>query len=559
MPTALIASGSVTNINCNNELNGAIDLTVNGGTLPYSFSWSNGHTNEDLSGVGAGNYTVTITDNSGCSLTRNFTITEPLPITVNETIADADCFGAGDGSIDLSVSGGVAPYAYQWSNGETTEDLFNLSGGTYSVTITDGNACVTSLTYVVDEPSEALALAASTTDELCNGDGQGAINLTVTGGTAPYTYQWNTGQNVEDIAGLNQGVYQVTVVDANGCSVSASYTISGPDLLQVSASSENVICNGEADGTIDLTVLGGTAPYTYSWSNGQTTEDINNLSPGNYSITITDANGCESAGTYSISEPLALIANASVGNVSCFGADDGKIDLSVSGGNAPYSFQWSAGSSVNSELFVTEPGRVTLEVSDLRGCFQMNSISVDIPELGLADFTYNAESIDRTGDLASNDPVNFFDQSIGEVFDWHWDFGDGFDSDEIDPIHTYDAPGQYTVVLTVTDRTGCETQMTNILEITEGYRVMFPDAFTPNGDGNNDFYRPQLLGLTKVQLIIYNTWGEVIFNTEDLETKGWDGMVNGLPAENGNYVFKLVGLSFNGLPVERDGIFALIK
>ena len=207
---------------------------------------------------------------------------------------------------------------------------------------------------------------------------------------------------------------------------------------------------------------------------------------------------------------------------------------------------------------MSEPGRLTLFITDDQGCTLEKSIDITIPELGEADFNFTSESIVRDGAAAANDPVSFFDDSYGDIIDWKWEFGDGFSSREVDPIHTYSAPGTYTVTLVITDGSGCTSTQIKVIEITEGYRIMVPDAFSPNGDGNNDFFRPRMLGLEKIQLLVFNTWGEVIFSTEDVDTPGWNGFVNGKPAENGNYVYKLIGLSFNGLKVERDGVFALI-
>ena len=283
--------------------------------------------------------------------------------------------------------------------------------------------------------------------------------------------------------------------------------------------------------------------------------------PGTYAVTVTDSYGCTASGTYGIQQPdplkiglrTEILVNCDTRLVS------NRVVADVSGGFGGYRYEWSRGESNGAEIIVSEPGRLTLFITDDRGCELEKSIDIRIPELGEADFDFTSESIVRDGAPAANDPVSFFDESFGDIIDWAWSFGDGFDSREVDPIHTYSAPGTYTVTLTVTDGSGCTSLKTDIIEITEGYRIMVPDAFTPNGDGNNDFFRPRLLGLEKVQLLIFNTWGEVIFNTEDVNTPGWDGTIRGKPAENGNYVYKLVGLSFNGLKVERDGVFALIN
>ena len=225
---------------------------------------------------------------------------------MTENVQNVSCFGLSDGFIDLSVTGGIAPYTYLWNTGATTQDLFNISGGNYSVTITDANGCSTIRNYSIAEPSSALAVTGAVTDESCFGDGQGAIALTITGGTAPYTYSWNHGPGTKDVAGLSRGTYQVTVTDNNGCSLTTDFTVGGPNALQLSASVLPVDCNGAANGSIDVSVTGGVAPYTYNWSNGSTDQDLSNLAPGTYSLTLTDANGCSTFGSWSITQPLAL-------------------------------------------------------------------------------------------------------------------------------------------------------------------------------------------------------------------------------------------------------------
>ncbi|MEL6837619.1 MAG: SprB repeat-containing protein, partial [Bacteroidota bacterium] len=230
----------------------------------------------------------------------SFTIDEPttLAIDVSGTVTeDVDCFGAATGSIDLDVSGGTAPYTYAWSNSATTEDIFNLLAGTYSVTVTDANGCTDEASFTIGEPTELTIDAGGTNreDVDCNGAATGSIDLLVEGGTAPYTYNWSTGQTSEDVSNLTAGTYDVTVTDANDCTDSASFTITEPTSLSIDVAgttTEDADCNGATTGSIDLVVNGGTPPYTYNWSNGATTQDISNLAAGTYDVTVTDANDC---------------------------------------------------------------------------------------------------------------------------------------------------------------------------------------------------------------------------------------------------------------------------
>ena len=557
-----ISSQGKFNLSCKGDNDGRIVIDVEGGTGLYEFLWSTGATTTSISNLGVGDYTVRVKDGNGCVQERIFTISEPDELSIEEAqVNESQCYDDRNGSIELNLKGGVEPYSYQWSTGATTKNLIGITSGTYSVLVTDANGCQVQGNYYLDEPA-LFRIEPQVQDISCIGANDASISLNIEGGIEPLAIRWSNGASSETITDLGPGEYNVLVTDDKGCTLQQTFNIIEPLELSLDAYVEEAArCNDPRSGRVNVIVSGGTEPYTYRWSNGATTSEIVDVLPGTYVVRVRDRYNCEIQGTYTVLQPEPLqIGLSTEPYIDCNNRIAGTlVKANVKGGVGNYTYKWSKGGSVNSELLVTEPGRLTIEVFDDRGCTQRNSVSIDIPELGLADFNYTAESIDRTGDLASNDPVSFFDLSVGEVIDWHWDFGDGWDSNEIDPIHTYDAPGKYTVKLVVTDRTGCQTEKIKNLEITEGYRVIIPNAFTPNGDGNNDFFRPRMLGLVKSQLIIYNTWGEVIFSTDDIETKGWDGTIRGRKAENGNYVYKIIGLSFNGLKVEKEGIFALIN
>ncbi len=563
-PDAPIAIGTTgkLNLSCNGESDGNINIDVTGGTAPYEYLWSTGARGTSITGLSAGDYTVRVKDANDCVVERIFAVSEPETLTLEDAVVnESQCYDDRNGSIDLNIKGGTGPYTYQWNTGATTKNLIGISSGTYDVLVTDANGCQVEGSYTLAEP-ELYRISPQVSPISCLGANDASISLNIEGGIEPIAIRWSTGANTETLTNLSPGVYNVLVTDKNGCTIQNSFNIFDPLPLTLDAYIEDATkCNDPRSGLVNVIVSGGAEPYQYRWTNGDTASSIVDVLPGTYVVEVTDRYGCTVQGTYTVLQPEPLqVGFSTEPYIDCENRVAGVVvKANVKGGVGNYRYRWSREGSVSDELLVVDPGRLSIEVLDERGCFQNRAIDIDIPELGTADFEYNAESIDLTGDLASNDPVSFFDQSVGEVVDWKWTFGDGFDSDEIDPIHTYDSPGTYEVILTVTDRTGCQTVKTTTLEITEGYRIMVPTAFTPNGDGNNDFFRPRMLGLTKVRLIIYNTWGEVIFSTDDVETKGWDGTVKGKRAENGNYVFKLIGVSFNGLKVEREAIFALMK
>ncbi len=227
---------------------------------------------------------MTVTDSNGCTATTSTTITQPAAVlALSSTQVDVLCNGNNTGSINLTVTGGTATYTYLWSNSSTIEDPQNLVAGTYSVTVTDANGCTATTNATLTQPAAALALSTTQVDVLCNGNNTGSINLTVTGGTATYTYLWSNGSTIEDPQNLTSGTYSVTVTDANGCTATTSATITEPAaVLALSTTQVDVLCNGNNTGSINLTVTGGTATYTYLWSNGSTIEDPLNLVAGTY-------------------------------------------------------------------------------------------------------------------------------------------------------------------------------------------------------------------------------------------------------------------------------------
>ena len=262
-----------TNILCHGDSTGSIDLSVTGGVSPYTYQWSNGETTQDINNLTEGTYTIIVTDSNGCTIYDTIVLTEPTDIIFSTTNTNILCHGDSTGSIDISVSGGVSPYTYQWNNGETTQDINNLTEGTYSVIVTDSNGCTVYDTIELTEPTEII-LSSTNTNILCHGDSTGSIDLSVSGGVSPYTYQWSNGETAQDINNLTEGTYSVIVTDSNGCVDSLVVNITQPDSIILSSVNTNILCHGDSTGSIDLSVTGGVSPYTYQWSNGEITQDL---------------------------------------------------------------------------------------------------------------------------------------------------------------------------------------------------------------------------------------------------------------------------------------------
>ena len=359
---------------CNGVANGSIDLTVAGGTAPYTYSWGNGPSTEDIYGLLNGVYSVTVKDTKGCTVTKSFNINSNTTITINSSLVNSDC-NATNGSINLTVSGGSAPYSFRWSTGQTTEDISNIGDGAYSVTVRDNAGCSEKKDFFVID-NNTLSVTGTTTAASCTDDPSGTVNITVTGGTEPYTFTWSNGLTSEDLGTVSSGYYTVVVTDAKGCTTRGGFAVS-KTTFQVARTVVQPTCYGDNNGSITLgEPIGGTAPYSYLWSNGETGTFLTNLSSGFYSVAITDATGCSRTYTITISNPVAITASASVSNSSCNTDGNFSIDLTPSGGTAPYSYEWSNGATTE-DLTGLQKGSYTLLITDAHGCSLSKAIIVE--------------------------------------------------------------------------------------------------------------------------------------------------------------------------------------
>jgi len=379
-PQALTASATAGNATCG-LANGSVNLTVTGGTLPYSYNWSNGAASEDLANVAAGTYTVTVTDFNSCSATATATVNSTggptATITAQTNVA---CFGNSTGTATVTHTGGTPVYSYLWNTtpAQSTVTATGLAAGTYSVTVTDANTCTAAANVTITQPAQALsavAIAGNATCSLANG----SVNLTVTGGTPSYTYAWSNGANTEDLANVSVGTYTVTVIDSKACQALASATVnslSGP--LATITSQTNVSCYGNSTGNATVSVSGGTPGYTYLWSTtpAQSTATATGLAAGTYSVTVTDANTCTATTNVTITQPAqALSAVAIASNATC-GLANGSVNLTVTGGTPSYTYAWSNAANTEDLANVTA-GTYIVTITDAKNCLATASATVN--------------------------------------------------------------------------------------------------------------------------------------------------------------------------------------
>jgi len=406
-------------VSCNGGSDGEIDITATGGTLPYTYSWTDGgsfsSTDEDLTGLSAATYTITGTDANGCTVTGNIDITEPTAVSVivNAQTNPTGC-GVADGAASITVSGGteLGTYDIEWTDGSgftsTLEDQTTLLAGSYTATATDDNGCTGSATVNLSDPNgPTVVVNGSSFLALdCNGDADGDIQLDVTlnGGATSATFDWDndgTGDtdDTEDLSALSAGTYNVEVVDNNNCVSSTAVTVTEPTAISSTEVITVITCNGDADGEINLTTTGGTiaTSYNISWTDGSAfsaaTEDITGLDPATYTVTITDDNGCVFTDSYIVSEPAVLAASGTSTDEML--GNDGTIDLTVTGGTAPYTYSWTDGgtfTATTEDLTGLAEGTYDVTVTDANGCTTTTQVIVG-SQVGIDEATNFAFTI----------------------------------------------------------------------------------------------------------------------------------------------------------------------
>lgn len=438
---------STTDELCNNNL-GEIDLTITGGTTPYNYIWSTGSSSEDLSGLSSGNYSCVITDVDGCEVSVNTTINNDNgAIAVTNIITTDETCGNANGTIDLMISGAVAPITYNWNNGEITEDLTNLSAGSYNCLITDNAGCQTAANATIVNDAGTLSLDnAIVTNEQC-GESNGEINIIVSGGTMPLEFNWDNGEFTEDLSNLSAGTYSCIITDADGCSIQAGhYTINNTSTaISVSDFIINDETCGAGNGEINITISGGSAPITYLWSNGATSEDLTNIAAGNYTITITDNSGCSIDETYTVNNNSGSLAISSFNttNEIC-GNGLGAIDITVDG-SSPISFSWNNGATTEDLSDITS-GTYFVTISDNDGCEITSSDFIILNDPG----SFELNSIDVDDEFCNNGTgsIDIDVQNGTEPITYNWSNGET--TQDLNDL----SQGTYTCI--AVDANGCE-------------------------------------------------------------------------------------------------------
>lgn len=644
-PTAVdVASWGNTDISCFGANDGSITIAGTGGTPPYFYSTGgSSQASGVFSNLSAGNYTVTITDINGCSTSQDFTISEPVPLSVSSVQTGANC-GLADGSITVSAMGGTLPYSYSIDNATyQTGSYFTVEADTYTVYVRDVNGCMATITAIVNNLTDLTLSLVSQENVLCHGASTGS--LTVQGaGTSNYTYSINGGayQPSGTFGNLQAGTHVASVRDVSGCIVSLPIIITEPPVLTVNALAYDILCAGDANGSITVTVSGGNPSYSYSWSHDSALSDnvAVNLFAGAYTVLVTDVNNCTVSTTALVSEPTALslllstttpcystlsavtslaeggipayqfeliqngmtvqtnttgefnglaagfytvrlidanncsvtqsievitrqeeIITVSTDTTSCFGSQytDGAIRISVQGLYAPYLFSIDNGRTYtpDPEFGNLASGVYTVLVRNADGC-----------EIGLTVVV--PEPAPATVIIQPGDTILHFDEQLvlnagiypypqSRIVSYQWSPSDGLSCDDCanPTFSSYQKDNEYH--LTITYNNGCEATGSITIGVMGEGALYLVNAFSPNGDGNNDVFEVYGKGIKSSKIKVFNRWGEKVYDSMSNPFARWDGTYKGVLQPPMIYTYEVEVEFLNGKTVRKLGSLTLIR
>lgn len=365
---------------CSYSTNGFASVSATNGPSPYTYLWSNGEKTQTIGSLGAGTYSVTVTDNIGCTKTGSVTLNAPAVFTVSVSATNATNCGAANGSVKATPNGSSPPYSYLWNNGATGNNPSNLHAGVYTVTVTSAVGCTATGSATIQEP-KTLNVSVTASPLVCGNASNGTATTNVTYGTLPYTYNWSNGASTPNLSNLPAGNYAVTVTSSQGCTGTASATISGSPQIVASFDVVPVKCFGTTTGKITANTTGGTPPLSYMWNTGSTATQLTNVIAGNYSLTITDDLGCSIVNNVEVTQPAALSIHFSSSGGSC--GDGGYVTAIVGGGTSPYTYKWNNNDTTQTTGNLP-PGSYKVTVTDKNGCTASSSHVLDtFPEIDL--------------------------------------------------------------------------------------------------------------------------------------------------------------------------------
>jgi hypothetical protein len=447
--TPMTLTSNIIQPTCGNINGGQIQVNVSGGNAPYQYVWNTGATTASLSNIGSGNYSVTVTDAMSCTLTENQTIASISSLSANAQITQPNC--PGDlGSINVQISQGTAPFSYNIGNGWTSSSVFqNLQAGNYTIDVLDATGCTITLNNIAINTVDSLQIQATILNEICNG-ANGEVDLTILNPSSTYSVMWNNGSPTFGMSHLQAGVYTATITDLNNCVTTYEVTVgSQTNTLIIDSTISQITCFGLANGEISLSISGGIPSYFVNW--GFTTgATITNLVAGSYVANITDAAGCSTSASFTITQPNQIIVNATVQNPTCFGGCNGNITLQQPNGVSITNALWSPSSNPNS-INQTNlcAGNYSVELTTDEGCVIKGNYTISNP----------APMVVNLSAQLNNPCLDSYKGTItikitGGTAPYTYVWSNGATSNSISNLPN----GNYTV--TVTDALGCTSTAT---------------------------------------------------------------------------------------------------
>lgn len=447
--TPLSASITILSDNkCDYSTNGSVKAEVKGGKAPYQYTWSTNTVSVNtLTSLAPGNYKLTVTDAAGSSSTAAVTLNTPPAFSASIELLFPATANASNGQAQVKTTGGKSPFTYAWNNGEKISIVKNLSAGPHNVTVTDANGCTAETSLFVSETITPINVSISQQSQIsCHSTATASLSAFANGGKPPLKYLWSNGATESSINGLTAGSYSLSVTDAAGTVSTASMIISEPDPISVVVTADGIASSGGSDGKATAKVTGGTAPYQYTWDNGEKSNKAVKLAAGNHIVSISDAMGCTSSGVVDISENILALEVSIIqkSKILCAGSLDANIEATVKGGKAPFTYKWNTVSGSSSLVNIGQ-GLYTLTVTDATGHTATSVITVDSPQPLKAEV--KVESPASTGGTDGKASITV-SGGTGK-FSYTWD------NNEKAARAEKLAAGTHT--LTVTDENGCAT------------------------------------------------------------------------------------------------------
>jgi len=556
---------------CTGEKKNIARARAAGGNIGgYSFKWSNGAVTALASGLDSLTYTVTVTDIQGCTATASGKMSDLPAIDPNMIISLPSCFNGSNGAIGINFIRGrpgadLSAYRFSWSTGATGSAIGGLSGDKdYTVTVTDPQGCTAVVTRYVRQPKPiSIQLGATATN--CPGGRDGSISITsIDADTRNFTFAWNVAGsgNTRSISGLAAGQYRVTVTDEFNCTGEAQAMVGQPPALSLQFALTANRCAGDSSGVVQAFGNGGTPPYRFTWPDSSSGALKTGLKSGTYPVALTDAKGCRTVAPAVLQSPAPLNIRMDVQRVTCFGGRDGVLQISVSGGRAPYQYSTDGKTFRSSPTIIgLKAGKYSITAQDANGCQGTTEAVISEPLPFVADAGPSSISIKLGDTLVLKAAAQ---GAQGRVkYTWIPDFPGILSCTQCETAIAF-TQNTISYVLEAVDSVGCEARDRITVNVRKERDILVPTGFSPNGDGNNDLLLVH--GLTGTRILnfrVFDRWGELVYEQSGFLVNdtavGWDGTFRGQALNPGVFVWFLEAEYIDGYRETKRGQTTLVR